>query len=70
MEVLDNFAWDDTTVAAEAKRRFDAHWEDPSALPSEYKVSFRFASCYALISNDLMVLDDGISRCADEWRNF
>jgi hypothetical protein len=25
-------------LSAEAKRRFDAHWEDPAALPSEYKV--------------------------------
>lgn len=39
MELLDSFAWDDAEVATEAKRRFDAHWEDPSVLPSEYKVS-------------------------------
>ena len=39
MELLDSFAWDDAAVAAEAKRRFDAHWEDTAALPSEYKVS-------------------------------
>jgi hypothetical protein len=38
MELLDIFAWDDAAVAAEAKRRFDGHWEDPSLLPSEYKV--------------------------------
>ena len=38
MELLDSFAWDDSTVAAEAKRRFDGHWEDSSMLPSEYKV--------------------------------
>jgi len=39
MEVLDVFAWDDATVAAEAKRRFDGHWENPSILPSEYKTT-------------------------------
>jgi hypothetical protein len=39
MELLDSFAWDDAAVAAEAKRRFDGHWEDASVLPSEYKVS-------------------------------
>jgi hypothetical protein len=38
MELLDSFAWDDQAVAEEAKRRFDAHWEDPSVLPTEYKV--------------------------------
>ena len=38
MELLDSFAWDDAAVAAEAKRRFDGHWEDSSVLPSEYKV--------------------------------
>lgn len=43
MELLDVFAWNDAEVAAEAKRRFDGHWEDPSILPSEYKV--RCASC-------------------------
>jgi len=37
--LLDTFAANDPTVAAEAKRRFDAHWEDPSALPSEYKTN-------------------------------
>lgn len=36
--LLDSFAWDDVTVATEAKRRFDEHWENPSALPAEYKV--------------------------------
>ena len=39
MELLDSFAWDDAAVAAEAKRRFDAHWEDSAALPSEYKTT-------------------------------
>ena len=37
--LLDTFAWDEPAVASEAKRRFDAHWEDPSALPAEYKVA-------------------------------
>ena len=41
MELLDSFAWDNAAVAAEAKKRFDAHWEDASALPSEYKVSWK-----------------------------
>ena len=35
--LLDTFAWNDKTVYAESKRRFDGHWEDPSLLPSEYK---------------------------------
>jgi hypothetical protein len=38
MEMLDSIAWDDQAVAEEAKRRYDAHWEDPSVLPTEYKV--------------------------------
>lgn len=38
MGLLDSFASDDADVVAEARKRFDAHWEDPSALPSEYKV--------------------------------
>jgi puromycin-sensitive aminopeptidase len=37
LSLLDTFAWNDASVAAEAKRRFDAHWTDASALPSEYK---------------------------------
>jgi hypothetical protein len=41
MELLDSFAWDDAAVAAEAKRRFDGHWEDASVLPAEYKVRER-----------------------------
>jgi len=36
--MLDTFAWNDPSVAAEAKRRFDLHFTDPSALPAEYKV--------------------------------
>ena len=39
MGLADAFAWDDAGVAAEARRRFDAHWEDPSVLPAEYKVN-------------------------------
>ncbi len=39
MGLLDTFAWQDATVAAEAKRRFDAHWTDASALPAEYKTT-------------------------------
>lgn len=39
MGLLDAFGWDDAEVAKECKRRFDEHWENPSALPSEYKVS-------------------------------
>lgn len=38
--LLDSFAWNDAGVAAEARRRFDAHWEeDPTALPAEYKTT-------------------------------
>lgn len=36
--LLDTFAWDDATVASEAKKRFDEHWTNPDALPAEYKV--------------------------------
>ena len=36
--MLDTFAWNDPSVAAEAKRRFDLHFTDPTALPAEYKV--------------------------------
>jgi puromycin-sensitive aminopeptidase len=37
--LLDMFAHDDPAVAAEAKRRFDLHFTEPSALPSEYKTT-------------------------------
>lgn len=39
--LLDVFAWNDADVASEAKRRFDEHWENPAALPAEYKVRGR-----------------------------
>jgi hypothetical protein len=39
--LLDIFAWDDKEVATEAKRRFDEHWENSSALPAEYKVIWK-----------------------------
>ncbi|KAJ1440286.1 peptidase family M1-domain-containing protein, partial [Ochromonadaceae sp. CCMP2298] len=39
MGLLDSFAWSDPLVAAEAKSRFDRHWEDPQALPAEYKTA-------------------------------
>jgi hypothetical protein len=38
MGLLDTFAAKDAAVVAEAKRRFDAHWDDATALPAEYKV--------------------------------
>jgi puromycin-sensitive aminopeptidase len=38
MGLLDTFAWNDSTVASESKRRFDEHWDNPAALPAEYKV--------------------------------
>jgi puromycin-sensitive aminopeptidase len=37
--LLDIFAWNDAAVIHEAKKRFDEHWENPAALPAEYKVS-------------------------------
>jgi puromycin-sensitive aminopeptidase len=37
--LLDTFASNDTEVVQEARRRFDAHWEDPTALPAEYKTT-------------------------------
>jgi hypothetical protein len=36
--LLDTFAWNDEEVVKEAKKRFDLHWTDASALPNEYKV--------------------------------
>jgi hypothetical protein len=39
--LLDIFAWNDKEVATEAKRRFDEHWENSSALPAEYKVRIK-----------------------------
>jgi len=33
------FCWRDSEVVAEARRRFDAHWAEPSALPSDYKTT-------------------------------
>lgn len=40
MGLLDTFAWNDPAVDSEAKRRFDEHWDNPSALPAEYKVRY------------------------------
>jgi len=37
--LLDTFAWNDATVLAESRRRYDGHWEDASLLPSEYKTT-------------------------------
>lgn len=37
--LLDTFAWNDPEVVAESRRRFDLHFEDPSALPTEYKIA-------------------------------
>jgi puromycin-sensitive aminopeptidase len=39
ISMLDTFAWNDSVVAAEARRRFDLHWEEPSVLPAEYKTT-------------------------------
>ena len=39
MALLDAFCSDDATVVAEARRRFDGHFEDASMLPSEYKMA-------------------------------
>lgn len=35
--LLDIFAWNEPSVVLEARRRFDSHWDNPSAIPSEYK---------------------------------
>ena len=37
--LLDAFAYDDAETVREARDRFERHFETPSALPSEYKVS-------------------------------
>eukprot|EP00349_Pseudokeronopsis_sp_Brazil_P003492 CAMPEP_0202971974 /NCGR_PEP_ID=MMETSP1396-20130829/32169_1 /ASSEMBLY_ACC=CAM_ASM_000872 /TAXON_ID= /ORGANISM="Pseudokeronopsis sp., Strain Brazil" /LENGTH=881 /DNA_ID=CAMNT_0049701907 /DNA_START=22 /DNA_END=2667 /DNA_ORIENTATION=+ len=37
--LLDTFAATDADVVAEARRRFNEHWESPSALPAEYKTT-------------------------------
>ena len=38
LRLAESFCSSDPEVSAEARRRYDLHWEDPSALPSEYKV--------------------------------
>ena len=35
--LLDKFAYDDAAVVAECRARFDRHFEEPAALPAEYK---------------------------------
>ena len=62
--LLDTFAWSDPTVAAEAKRRFDAHWTDASALPAEYKVSI-FCS-YWFMRGKMYSLDYSLQDRPDE----
>jgi puromycin-sensitive aminopeptidase len=37
INLLETFAWNDTHIAAEVKRRFDGHWEDPSLSPTDYR---------------------------------
>jgi aminopeptidase N len=39
ISLLDSFAWDDSSVLNEAKRRFDGHFTDDSMLPSDYKTT-------------------------------
>ena len=39
IDLLDEFCSDDAEVVAEARRRYDGHWEDPSLLPSDYKTT-------------------------------
>ena len=80
MELLDSFAWDDADVAAEAKRRFDAHWEDSGALPSEYKVQlfnstvwflfiiiYVISVVYFIYYIEYNASDYCVSDCVDEW---
>jgi len=37
--LLDTFCAEDEDVVAEARRRFDEHWENPAALPSDIKTT-------------------------------
>ena len=37
--LLDKFAYDDAAVVAECRARFDRHFDEPAALPSEYVVT-------------------------------
>ncbi len=37
--LVDTFAWNDPSIVAEARRRFDGHWDNPALLPSEYKTT-------------------------------
>jgi len=37
ISLLDTFAWNDSDVATEARKRFDESFTDPTVLPSEYK---------------------------------
>ena len=37
--LLDTFAHDEPSIAAEARRRFDLHFTNPSVLPGEYKTT-------------------------------
>lgn len=39
INLLDTFAFDDEDIKAECKRRFDGHFETPSLIPSEYKIT-------------------------------
>ena len=39
LALLDTFCSTDPTVVAEAKRRFDGHFDDPSLLPADYKTT-------------------------------
>lgn len=39
INLLDVFAYNDPIIVAEAKSRFQRHFTDPNALPSEYKTT-------------------------------
>ena len=38
LSLVETFCGADEGVLAECRRRFDAHWTDPAALPSDFKV--------------------------------
>jgi puromycin-sensitive aminopeptidase len=51
ISLLDVFGDMDASILEEARRRFDAHWEDPSALESDFKVDWCFSFATVVTDN-------------------
>lgn len=54
--LLDSFGTKDETILAEARRRFEEHWDNPSALHSDFKVSIFHIFFFSILSLSLLTI--------------